>query len=61
MVVRDVKTRWNYTHAMIRCGLLLQEVDVNCKFKVKSDFSIVEHRYLGFQYACSAWNFADTK
>jgi len=25
MVVRDVRTRWNYTHAMIRRGLLLRE------------------------------------
>ncbi|KAJ3756617.1 hypothetical protein EV360DRAFT_7620, partial [Lentinula raphanica] len=25
MVVRDVRTRWNYTHAMIRRALLLQE------------------------------------
>ncbi|KAF8148918.1 hypothetical protein B0H34DRAFT_828266 [Crassisporium funariophilum] len=25
MVVRDVKTRWNYTHAMIRRGLQLKE------------------------------------
>lgn len=28
MVVRDVRTRWNYTHAMIRRALLLQEVIV---------------------------------
>ena len=26
MVVRDVHTRWNYTHAMIRRALLLKEV-----------------------------------
>jgi hypothetical protein len=26
MVVRDVRTRWNYTHAMICRALLLQEV-----------------------------------
>jgi hypothetical protein len=25
-VVRDVRTRWNYTHAMIRRAELLQEV-----------------------------------
>ncbi|KAF8870393.1 hypothetical protein CPB84DRAFT_1693138 [Gymnopilus junonius] len=25
MVVRDVKTHWNYTHAMICRGLLLRE------------------------------------
>lgn len=26
MVVRDVRTRWNYTHAMIRRGLLVRDV-----------------------------------
>ncbi|KJA13775.1 hypothetical protein HYPSUDRAFT_94428, partial [Hypholoma sublateritium FD-334 SS-4] len=25
MVVRDVRTRWNYTHAMIRRAILLKE------------------------------------
>ncbi|THV07444.1 hypothetical protein K435DRAFT_643424 [Dendrothele bispora CBS 962.96] len=25
MVIRDVRTRWNYTHAMIRRGRLLRE------------------------------------
>ena len=28
MVVRDVRTRWNYTHAMIVRALLLQEVSM---------------------------------
>jgi hypothetical protein len=26
MVIRDVKTRWNYTHAMIKRALLLRKV-----------------------------------
>jgi len=26
MAIKDVKTRWNYTHAMIRRGLLLRDV-----------------------------------
>ena len=29
MVIRDVRTRWNYTHAMIRRALLLREVCSN--------------------------------
>ena len=28
MVVRDVRMRWNYTHAMIRRALLLKEVSM---------------------------------
>jgi hypothetical protein len=32
MVVRDVRTRWNYTHAMIRRALLLKEVSQQSGF-----------------------------
>ncbi|KAJ6541398.1 hypothetical protein B0H19DRAFT_958585 [Mycena capillaripes] len=32
MVVRDVRHRWNYTHAMIRCGQLLRKAIDNWVF-----------------------------
>ncbi|EEB88625.1 hypothetical protein MPER_13449, partial [Moniliophthora perniciosa FA553] len=35
MVIRDVKTRWNYTHAMIRRALFLREAIDSWTFETK--------------------------
>ncbi|KAI0284496.1 hypothetical protein BC826DRAFT_919592 [Russula brevipes] len=52
MVVRDVRTRWNYTHAMIARALLLQEAINTWIFETselqgclftKSDWTKLEH------------------
>ncbi|KAF8330254.1 hypothetical protein F5887DRAFT_895956 [Amanita rubescens] len=51
MVIRDVRTRWNFTHAMIRRALLLREAINSWVFAVPelhglilkpSDWSILE-------------------
>lgn len=36
MVIRDVRTRWNYTHAMIRRAQLLKEVSIASSFHISS-------------------------
>lgn len=60
MVVRDVRTRWNYTHAMIRRALLLQEVIVICsceRTSPRSSLTVIHRRsILGF---LSRQNFRD--
>ncbi len=39
MVIRDIRTRWNYTHAMIRRALLQKDVCANIflLFRVELD------------------------
>ena len=46
MVVRDVRTRWNYTHAMICRALLLEEV-FKCTFLLEKLLTnLIENRQL---------------
>ncbi|KAF9009676.1 hypothetical protein BDQ17DRAFT_1235806 [Cyathus striatus] len=51
MVVRDVCTRWNYTHAMIRRGLLLKEAIDKWTFEVPA--------LRGFVLTPNAWEYLE--
>ncbi|KAF5342711.1 hypothetical protein D9758_015876 [Tetrapyrgos nigripes] len=62
MVIRDVATRWNYTHAMMKRGRLLQEaidnwVFLHAEFRdlalSKSDWKKLEHLENILQASCS--------
>ncbi|CDO77912.1 hypothetical protein BN946_scf184727.g1, partial [Trametes cinnabarina] len=58
MVIRDVATRWNYTHAMIERGLLLQDVGLTDMSMLSIFAQLID---LGIFQAIDTWVFHSKK